>query len=247
MADGDAPVAEVQPSVEGQEEEDPVSGEEEEEEEEEQEEGSDGDSDDECEDYDDSKPPEDQLLHYTFSAIKVVHCDFLGEFGAAEVFMIDGDALVAKALTDPLLDPTCGGQMLHLVHVVESILQDLQQRGAHFELFFFEGHVALWHRMGARARAARAVVLRHFQHVNKLRELQGQPPAVGLHLLPGGYWSGGPEFQMMVDKVYPAYMMTDFGWCGAEDKLVLDTTRSFVHFLHANFIQVGTRNPKIKP
>ena len=166
-------MAEVQPSVEGQEEEDPGSGEEEEEAEAEQEEGSAGDSDDECEDYDDSKPPEDQLLHYTFSAIKVVHCDFLGEFGAAEVFMIDGDALVAKALTDPLLDPTCGGQMLHLVHVVESILQDLQQRGAHFELFFFEGHVALWHRMGARARAARAVVLRHFQHVNKLRELQG--------------------------------------------------------------------------
>jgi hypothetical protein len=235
MADVDAPVAEVQPSVDVQEDEDPVSGEEDDDDEEE--EG--GDSDDECEDYDDSKPPEDQLLHYTFSAITgVVHCDFLGEFGAAEVFMIDGDALVAKALTDPLLDPTCGGQMLHLVHVVESILQDLQQRGAHFELFFFEGHVALWHRMGARSRAARAVVLRHFQHVNKQRELQGQPPAVGLHLLPGGYWSGGPEFQMMVDKVYPAYVMTDFGWCGAEDKLVLDTTRSFVHFLHANFIQV---------
>ena len=128
MANFDAPVAEVQPPVDVQEEEDPMSGEEDDDdEEEEEEEGSDGDSDDECEDYDDSKPPEDQLLHYTYSAIKVVHCDFLGEFGAAEVFMIDGDALVAKALTDPLLDPTCGGQMMHLVYVVESILQDLLQ------------------------------------------------------------------------------------------------------------------------
>jgi len=233
------PVPDAPPAVEGEEEEDLLSGSEEEEEGEEEEDGA-GDSDDECEDFDDSKQPEDQLLDYSFSAIKVVNCDFLGDFGAAEVFMIDGDALIARALVDRLLDTTCGGQMLHLVHTVEAILQGLKQRGAHFELFFFEGNRTLWQKMGTRARAARAVVLRHFQLVNKQRELQGQPAAVRIHLLPGGWWSGGPEFQAMVDQVGPAYMMTDFGWCGAEDKVVLSITRSLVHFLHANFIQVVT-------
>ena len=199
-----------------------------------------GDSDDECEDFDDSKPPEDQLLHYSFNAIKVLDCEFLGDFGAAEVFLIDGDALVAKALTNRLLDTTFGGQMLHLVHSVESILHGLKQRGANFELFFFEGNRTLWNKMGPRARAARAVILRHFQLVNKQRELQGRPPAVGVNLLPGGWWSGGPEFQAMIDHLGPAYMMTDFGWCGAQDKMVLAITRSFVHFLHANMIQVVT-------
>ena len=225
--------------AEGEEDEEILSGSEGEEVSEDEEMG-DGDSDDECEDFDESKPPEDQLLHYSFNAIKMQPCNPLGDFGAAEVFLIDGDALVAKALCDRLLDTTCGGQMLHLVHTVESILQALKLRGAHFELFFFEGNNALWQRMGARQRSGRAVVLRHLQLVNKQRELQGQPPVVTLHILPGGWWSGGPEFQAMMDTVGPAYMITDFGWCGAEDKTVLSITRSFVHFAHANFIQVVT-------
>jgi len=242
MADGDTPmppVPDAPPAAEGEDDEDLLSGSEEEDSENDEEDGA-GDSDDECAEFDDSKSPEEQLLDYSYSALKVVNCDFLGDFGAAEMFMIDGDALIAKALVDRLLDTTCGGQMLHLVYTVEALLQGLKQRGAHFELFFFEGNRTLWQKMGARARGARAVVLRHFQLVNKQRELQGQAPAVGIHLLPGGWWSGGPEFQTMVDKVGPAYMMTDFGWCGAEDKLVLSITRSFVHFLHANFIQVVT-------
>ena len=210
------------------------------EDEEEEEEETGGDSDDDCDGIDASLPPAEKLLHYSYNAIKVVPTDFLGDFGAAEPFMIDGDALIAKALSDSLLDTTCGGQMLHVVWTVENILQDLRQRGAHFELFFFEGNLGLWHKMGARARAARAVVMRHFQCANKKREVQGMQPAVVINVLPGGWWSGGPEFRAMVDKVGPAYMMTDFGWCGAEDELVLAITRSFVHFLHANFVQVVT-------
>ena len=241
MADVDTPMPPVPdaPPAEGEEDEDPLSGSEEEDGDPDEEDGA-GDSDDECEEFDDSKSPAVQLLDYSYRAIKVVNCDFLGDFGAAEMFMIDGDALIAHALVDRLLDTTCGGQMLHLVHTVEAILQGLKQRGAHFELFFFEGNRTLWQKMGARARASRAVVLRHFQLVNKQRELQGLAPAVGIHLLPGGWWSGGPEFQKMVGQVGPAYMMTDFGWCGAVDKVVLSITRSFVHFLHANFIQVVT-------
>ena len=179
--------------------EDKVEGEEEEEEEEE----TGGDSDDDCDGIDANLPPEEKLLHYSYNAIKVVPTDFLGDFGAAEPFMIDGDALIAKALNDNLLDTTCGGQMLHVVWTVENILQDLRQRGAHFELFFFEGNLGLWHKMGARARAARAVVMRHFQCANKKREVQGMQPAVVINVLPGGWWSGGPEFRAMVDKVGP--------------------------------------------
>ncbi len=149
-------------------------------------EGSDGgDSEDDSPEWDENGDVAEQLIRLSYSEIKLVNCDFLSEFGAAEPFLVDGDALVASVLTNPLLDLSKGIQTLHVVHAVESILASLTVRGANFGVFFFKGNSVFWQRMGPIAAAARETVLQHLVLLNKQRQLQSKPPAVRLHVVPG--------------------------------------------------------------
>lgn len=132
------------------------------------------DSDDETAEYDETRPPEEQLMDFAYCAIKIVNCDFLSEFGAAEPFVIDGDSLVAHALTEPLLTRGGAAQSLHVVHVVESILSAMTKRGANFQVFFFEGNSALWDRMGPTACAMRELVMNHLLMANA--QVRARPP-----------------------------------------------------------------------
>jgi hypothetical protein len=132
------------------------------------------DSDDETPEYDENRPPEEQLMDFAYCAIKIVNCDFLSEFGAADPCVIDGDSLVAHALTDPLLTPGGAAQSLHVVHIVESILAAMTKRGANFQVFFFEGNMALWDRMGPTACAMRELVMNHLLMANA--QVQAAPP-----------------------------------------------------------------------
>ena len=139
------------------------------------------DSDDETPEYDENRPPEEQLMDFAYCAIKIVNCDFLSEFGAAEPFVIDGDSLVAHALTDPLLTRGGAAQSLHVVHIVESILASMTKRGANFQVFFFEGNMALWDRMGPTACAMRELVMNHLLMVNAQVQLNPHPPTLQTH------------------------------------------------------------------
>jgi len=202
--------------------------------------GSDHDSEDDSPEWDENGDVAEQLIGLSYSEIKIVNCDFLSEFGAAEPFLIDGDALVASVLTNPLLDLSKGIQTLHVVHTVESILSNLAVRGANFGVFFFKGNTVFWQRMGAIAAAARETVLQHLLLVNKQLGMQGKPAAVRLHVVPGTWWAENDEWKKVMAVEGPAYVMTDFGWSGTKDPAVLDVTRGFVHRLHMDHHQVVT-------
>jgi len=87
--------------------------------------------------------------------------DFLQDFGSSESFLIDGDALVLHLHRDALLDVTLGAQHLHLVWLVEKLLDDLAQRGGRFGVFFMRGNAEILDAMGPSYRLAREVVMLH--------------------------------------------------------------------------------------
>ena len=56
-------------------------------------------------------------------------------------FLIDGDSLILSALCDRNLSKSHGGQMLHLVYLVERQLQILLRRRGKFEIVFFKDSI----------------------------------------------------------------------------------------------------------
>jgi hypothetical protein len=223
----------------------PAEVEEIEEDEEDEEELEEGENDNDCSEdetpaRDESIPVHQYLLDCSYEAIKICNIDFLTDFGSAEPFLIDGDSLVAYALTNPYLNKKSGLQMLHVVHIVETTLARMMERGANFDIFFFEGNAVLWREQDTASALARAVIIQHFNQMNRARELAGQGPLVKVHLLPGAWWdAGSAALPTLVEQCGPSYIVADFGWCGAEGR-VLHLTRAFINHLHLSSLHVVT-------
>ena len=184
--------------------------------------------------------PHEYLLDCSYEAIKICNIDFLTDFGSAEPFLVDGDALVAHALANPYLDKKCGLQLLHVTHIVENTLSRLKERGANFNMFFFEGNAVLWKELGKGAEMAHYAIMQHFLMVNRKRELACEQPVLKVHALPGSWWdSNNTALQELIDQCGPSYIMTDFGWSGSSDR-VLHLTRAFVNHLHLSNRHVVT-------
>eukprot|EP00961_Rhodomonas_salina_P033844 455174-Rhodomonas_salina.1 len=120
---------------------------------------------------------DDDLLHM----LGAEYADFLKDFGTSEPFLIDGDGVVAHAMSDPLLDWRHGGQLLHLTYLVETFLGKLRQAGAVFEVFFFTGNSALFNHLSPSLRLARDAIVKH------LSQAQFSENCVKVHLLPGSW------------------------------------------------------------
>ena len=106
-------------------------------------------------------------LATSLSSLRPQFITVLSDFGETEKFVIEGDSLLLHALADPALDWTHGGQFLHWTFVIETFLNELVKRGAHFCIVFFESHKAIWKGGSAQLRAvgvARALLIRHLQN-----------------------------------------------------------------------------------
>lgn len=216
--------------------------EEDEDEDEDLEEGADDDqcSEDETPARDESLPVHEYLVDCSYEAIKICYIDFLTDFGSAEPFLIDGDALVAYALSNPYLNRKSGLQMLQVIHIIETTLARMMERGAIFDIFFFEKNSVLWREFDKAAEMARYITIQHFGMMNRARELTGKAPLAKIHMLPGVWWDPNSKaLPDLVEQCGPSYIMTDFGWCGAEGR-VLHITRAFVNYLHLSNLHVVT-------
>jgi hypothetical protein len=197
-------------------------------------------SEDESPERDPSVPVDEFLLDCSFEAIKICNIDFLTDFGSAEPFLIDGDSLVAYALASPYLNRKCGLQLLQVIHTIETTLARLMERGATFDIFFFEGSEVLWKELDPSCEFARNAVMQHFLMLNRTRELSGTPPLVRIHVLPGSWWDEtNTALPALVDQRGPSFIMADFGWCGASGR-ALHLTRAFVNHLHLLGLYVVT-------
>nr|XP_033814625.1 probable ATP-dependent RNA helicase DDX60 [Geotrypetes seraphini] len=63
------------------------------------------------------------------------HVSLLSDYVESEFFLIDGDSLLITCLADQTLKK---GQNLHLFYLIEHFLLDLTEKGAKFELIFFQ-------------------------------------------------------------------------------------------------------------
>eukprot|EP00284_Hemiselmis_tepida_P005434 CAMPEP_0174951038 /NCGR_PEP_ID=MMETSP1355-20121228/94642_1 /TAXON_ID=464990 /ORGANISM="Hemiselmis tepida, Strain CCMP443" /LENGTH=624 /DNA_ID=CAMNT_0016198679 /DNA_START=48 /DNA_END=1919 /DNA_ORIENTATION=+ len=189
------------------------------------------------------EPIEAQMVSLCYDQVRVQTCDFLSEFGAAEQFLIDGESMVAWALCNPLLDNTHGGQTLHAAHIIESALQSLRERGACFEIFFFEGYAPLWRQQGDLHCMARELLIKHLSLAAAQAKLEGRPQPIRAHMIPGGWWMEGhtAAWDSLLDVYGPAFIMADYGWCGSEQGGAPQAiTRGFVHHCHARGLNVVT-------
>ena len=98
----------------------------------------------------------------------------LSDFGETEQFVIEGESLIRWAFEDTRLDWNCGGQILHLIFIVENLFNKLVLRGAHFRIVFFESHREIWN-SGSKL-LARSLLISHLKRSLK-------PPA-GIICLP---------------------------------------------------------------
>lgn len=70
--------------------------------------------------------------------------DLVGDYAGTELFLIEGDALLLEAFSDPKLDFRGQSlQLLHATYTVELFLKRLSDRNCHFEIIFFDDHELL--------------------------------------------------------------------------------------------------------
>ncbi|KAI9150582.1 helicase [Paramyrothecium foliicola] len=69
--------------------------------------------------------------------------DIVGDFAGKELFGIHGEAVIAHCIKRANVDYEEGFQLLHAVHAVEQFLDNLQQRGCHFHILWFEDSESL--------------------------------------------------------------------------------------------------------
>lgn len=66
--------------------------------------------------------------------------DIVGDFAGDETIILDGDSVLLRIFSDPLLDFQQGFQLLHEIYLVEQFLSNLKRRHCNFVLVFFDCH-----------------------------------------------------------------------------------------------------------
>lgn len=74
-----------------------------------------------------------------------LYINLLDDLGSTDFFVVDGDCLLLECLASPSVDLSHGGQMLHLIYMIEEFLHNLQGcLNARFCFVFFEEHAHIW-------------------------------------------------------------------------------------------------------
>ena len=84
------------------------------------------------------------------------------EFSDSEIFLVDGDSLLVSALNDDNLNWSFGGEMLHLIYLVERKLNKFVRKQGKFSVVFFQQSSILW-QGNASYLLARSVLIMHLK------------------------------------------------------------------------------------
>ncbi|KAI9690668.1 MAG: hypothetical protein M1820_009928 [Bogoriella megaspora] len=78
-----------------------------------------------------------------YNGVSSRRVDLVGDYAGNELFLVEGDSLLLRIFSDPLLDFHDGFQLLHACYLVESFLRGLIQRKCNFHIAFFGEHEEL--------------------------------------------------------------------------------------------------------
>ncbi|KKZ63284.1 hypothetical protein EMCG_00267 [[Emmonsia] crescens] len=82
------------------------------------------------------------VLHW-YADLNARNVDLVGDYAGDELFIIEGDSLLAHTFSDEKLDFNPGFQLLHATYMIENFLRGLHQRKCTFHIVFFEDHAHL--------------------------------------------------------------------------------------------------------
>ncbi|OAX83413.1 hypothetical protein ACJ72_02233 [Emergomyces africanus] len=105
-----------------------------------------------------------------YADLRSRNVDLVGDYAGDELFIIEGDSLLAHTFSDPKLDFNPGFQLLHATYMIEKLLRGLQQRKCTFHIVFFEEHAQLCippnmpDGLHSRCLLAREAIIQHLQH-----------------------------------------------------------------------------------
>ncbi|PGH12600.1 hypothetical protein AJ80_06658 [Polytolypa hystricis UAMH7299] len=108
------------------------------------------------------------LLNW-YASLKSRTVDLIGDYAGDELFIIDGDSLLAHTFSDEKLDFNPGFQLLHATYILENLLRGLHQRKCNFHIVFFEELAPLCiphnmpDRLHSRCLLAREAIVQHLQ------------------------------------------------------------------------------------
>lgn len=93
----------------------------------------------------------------------------MGDYAGDELFLIEGDSLLAHTFSNKKLDFNPGFQLLHATYIIENFLRGIHQRKCTFHLVFFEDNAKLCippnipGNLHSRYLLARESIIQHFQ------------------------------------------------------------------------------------
>lgn len=79
-----------------------------------------------------------------FAKLRPSYTDLTRDFGATELFLLDGEALLLETISNPHLDWNHGGAWLHFFFLAERYLSLFTERGGNFQIIFFDNQKSLW-------------------------------------------------------------------------------------------------------
>lgn len=139
------------------------------------------------------------------------------DFGVSVSYFIDGDALLAHCLEDPMVDSAHGGQPLHVIYLVHRFLDLLAQRHATaFTLLFFKSMQCAW--KGSKL-ATRTALIRYIRAVCPEIELRDDIESI---------WD--PKFQLLTQLQQPAYLISkrEFAEDSEVDPILAEGCKAFI-------------------
>ncbi|KAI0432295.1 hypothetical protein F5Y09DRAFT_353772 [Xylaria sp. FL1042] len=78
-----------------------------------------------------------------YATIHARRVDIVGDFGGKQLFFVDGDSLLLHTITTSAVDYSVGFQLLQAIFAAESFLKNLEVRGCHFHVVFFDNQKGL--------------------------------------------------------------------------------------------------------
>ncbi|XP_072018236.1 probable ATP-dependent RNA helicase DDX60 [Amphiura filiformis] len=178
---------------------------------------SDEESDAESAGNNDIKSPEERVDNRKRKLINTVRrqCDklyveapridlnLMHDFTDSDLFTIDGDSILADIFAQYGLDLSHGGQLLHLVYLVELFLKDFQEREGQFHIMFFTKAEALWHSDPLKLLARRTII----QHL-KLWTMSHNTTCQLITHIPH---PNSQEWKEYIEHYHPAFVMLSDG------------------------------------
>jgi hypothetical protein len=178
------------------------------------------------------------LTNWSHMRLRMRWLELLTEFGATNLFFIDGDSLVLEFLRESHIAWGLGTpQLLHYVYTIERFLNNLLECGCLFRVVFWKSYRSRYaglklngEDVGAAALLARDVVLTHLKSLSHIDVEDSFD----------NWW--GPEWAAYLEIESPGFVMLS-SLRGFDAGQVTDIARAYVLYLYSERISMAEISP----